>query len=241
MSPIAPTQAGPVVIGRRFNGPTTSANGGYACGVAAALVDGPAEVSLRAPVPLGTPLDVRPGADGAVALLHGELVVAEARPADPPADEPPVRPSIADASAAVATPWRGRPALFRDCYVCSARRADGLGVDFGRLPGHPDRTAAVLLAGGDAPNHAGVLAPEVVWGALDCPSYVPALWDLDQPSMLARMTAQVLEPVRVGAPAIVVGWALGSEGRKHHTASALLGADGRVLARARALWVTLRG
>jgi hypothetical protein len=241
VSPAAPADAGPVVIGRRFNGPTTTANGGYACGVAAALVDGPAEVSLRAPVPLDTPLDVRRGTGGAVELLHGQLVVAQARPADPPPVKPPVRPSMADARAAVGKPWRGRPALFQDCYVCSAGRADGLGVDFGRLPGRSDCTAAVLLARRDAPNDAGVLAPEVVWGALDCPSYVPALWDLDQPSVLARMTAEILEPVLVGEPAVVVGWPLGSEARKHHAASALLGADGRLLARARALWVTLRG
>ena len=37
-----------------------------------------------------------------------------------------------------------------------------------------------------------------------------------------------------------MGWHLASEGRKHHTASALLTADGDVLARARALWITLR-
>jgi hypothetical protein len=209
--------------------------------VAASLVDGPAEVALRAPVPLDTPLDVRSDTDGAVTLLRGDLVVAEARPAEPPAVEPPVRPSLADARAAVGQPWRGRPEVFQDCYVCSARRSDGLGVDFGRLPARPECTAAVLLAGEDAPNAAGILAPEVLWGALDCPSYVPALWNLDQPSMLAGMSAQLREPVRIGEPVVVVGWPLRSEGRKHHTASALLGVDGRVLARARVLWVTLSG
>jgi hypothetical protein len=33
-----------------------------------------------------------------------------------------------------------------------------------------------------------------------------------------------------------VGWPLETEGRKHRSASALLGADGRLLARGRALW-----
>ena len=28
------------------------------------------------------------------------------------------------------------------------------------------------------------LMPEIVWGALDCPSYVPAMWDADVPSLL---------------------------------------------------------
>ena len=38
----------------RFNGPADSGNGGYCAGVIAGFVDGPAEVSLRAPVPLDT-------------------------------------------------------------------------------------------------------------------------------------------------------------------------------------------
>jgi len=39
---------------------------------------------------------------------------------------------------------------------------------------------------------------------------------------------------------VAVGWGLGGEGRKHLSASALLTADGRMLARARALWIRLR-
>ena len=81
----------------------------------------------------------------------------------------------------------------------------------------------------------------MAWGALDCVSYAPHLWELERPSMLGGMTAEVLEAVPAGETAVAVGWRLHSDGRKHHTASALLGADGRLLARARALWITLRG
>jgi hypothetical protein len=46
------------VITGRFNGPPTSGQGGYSCGVAGRLVGGDtAEVKLRRP-PLETPLDV---------------------------------------------------------------------------------------------------------------------------------------------------------------------------------------
>ena len=46
-----------------FNGPPTSANGGYTCGRVAQLVGAEvAEVSLRSPPPLDTPLSV--GRDG---------------------------------------------------------------------------------------------------------------------------------------------------------------------------------
>jgi hypothetical protein len=37
-----------------------------------------------------------------------------------------------------------------------------------------------------------------------------------------------------------VGWLLSHEGRKHHTASALLDGDGEVVAGALATWIELR-
>jgi hypothetical protein len=54
------------------------------------------------------------------------------------------------------------------------------------------------------------------------------------------MQAEVLEPIPVGEPIVATGWLLDADGRKHHTASALLSADGRLLARARHLWVQPR-
>jgi len=90
------------------------------------------------------------------------------------------------------------------------------------------------------PHDADGVAPEIAWGALDCPSYVPALWDADVPSLLAWMHAEVLEPIPLGVPIVATGWLLGAEGRKTHTGSALLSADGRLLGRARHLWVRPR-
>ena len=54
------------------------------------------------------------------------------------------------------------------------------------------------------------------------------------------MHAELLEPVPAGEPVAVVGWTLGSEGRKHRSATAILDGDGRTLARAEALWIRLR-
>jgi hypothetical protein len=78
----------------------------------------------------------------------------------------------------------------------------------------------------------------MVWAALDRASSTPA--PLDRPSVLARLAVERLDCVCVGEPAVALGWHLASEGREHHTASALLSTDGRVLARARALWITPR-
>jgi hypothetical protein len=58
--------------------------------------------------------------------------------------------------------------------------------------------------------------------------------------MLAWMHAEVLEPIPLGEPVVACGWPLESEGRKQYTASALLAADARILARARHLWVQPR-
>src|SRR3954447_12822618 len=66
----------------RFNGPPGTANGGYACGAGGELVDGPAEVTLRMPPPLGVPLEVSFHEDGEVIVRHQGAVVADARPID---------------------------------------------------------------------------------------------------------------------------------------------------------------
>jgi hypothetical protein len=48
------------------------------------------------------------------------------------------------------------------------------------------------------------------------------------------------EPIPIGEPIVACGWPLEEEGRKQYTASALMTADGRVLARAKHLWVRPR-
>jgi hypothetical protein len=55
------------------------------------------------------------------------------------------------------------------------------------------------------------------------------------------MQAEVLEPLPLGVPIVAIGWLQQAEGNKHTTASALLDADGRLLARASHLWIRPRG
>jgi hypothetical protein len=133
------------------------------------------------------------------------------------------------------------PEAFDSCWVCAAGRRDGLGVVFGPLPSRPEMTGAVLFARAGVPQDDGELAPEIVWAALDCPSYTPPLWGRARPSLLASLHAEQLAPVPAGTPLAVVGWSLGGEGRKHRSATAILDTDGEVLARAEALWIRLRG
>jgi hypothetical protein len=235
--------AGRVLIPRRFNGPPASANGGYTSGLIARYVGGPADVSLRSPPPLDTALELERTDDGELRLWHRDVLVAEGSAADPPDIEPPVRPTVAQAREAQRRhPWleQGGRHPFNACYVCGASRHDGLGMHFGDLRAHPDMTAALLIADETVPHDPRGLAPEIAWAALDCPSYVPALWHADTPSLLARMQAEVLEPIPLGVPIVAVGWLQRAEGNKHWTASALLDADGRLLARAGHLWIRPR-
>jgi hypothetical protein len=48
------------------------------------------------------------------------------------------------------------------------------------------------------------------------------------------------EPIPVGEAIVACGWPLEAEGRKQYTASALLNAEGEILARARHLWIQPR-
>jgi hypothetical protein len=228
---------------RRFNGPRDSANGGYACGVVAGLIDAPAAaVRLHSPPPLETGLAAETAADGTVTLRHGDTLVATARPAEALDDlEPPVRPTLAQAREAMRHHawWDVRHAL-SGCFVCGVERAqDGLGVHFGPLTDHPDVNGAVVLTDATLPHRDGVVAPELLWAALDCPSYAPALTRRDGISLLGSLHAELLGEPRVGEPLVAVGWHESTDGRKHRTGSALLDASGEVVGRARAIWIEL--
>jgi hypothetical protein len=57
--------------------------------------------------------------------------------------------------------------------------------------------------------------------------------------VLGRITARVLTLPLIGEEHVVVGEPRGAEGRKTWTASTLYDADGRVLAVAEHLWITV--
>jgi len=217
----------PIVIDRRFRGPSESGNGGYSAGLfARAFGGGELEVTLRLAPPLETPL--RLDADGSV--RDGEAVVAEVRRGDV-ALEPPPRVGWTDAVAARA-PDLDSP--FPECFVCGhARGNDGLHIHAGPLNGS-DVHAAPWRVGEDA------VGPEFVWSALDCPGAY-ATGALGRGTVvLARLTARVERVPEPGEECVVVAWPLGSEGRKHGAGTALFTAPGELLGLARALWIEPR-
>jgi hypothetical protein len=79
-----------------------------------------------------------------------------------------------------------------------------------------------------------------VWAALDCPSFQPASPGSDAAWLLGTLTVRQERPVRLDADHVLLAWRIGREGRKAITGSALVGPDGRVRARARAIWFEAR-
>lgn len=232
-----------VTIPERFNGPPGSANGGFTCGLLAGAIGArAAEVSLRMPPPLDTELHVSADADGG-RLLSGDDVVAEAK-ALPGVDvEPPLTVSVDTARAASAEyPWY-ETHIYPTCFVCGPDRPAHDGLEIFAGPVEDDRTV-YAAAWTPAPEWAapdGSVRDELVWAALDCPSAVPvmAAGTGITPAVLARLSASLERPVQSGEAHVVLAWALGGEGRKLHSASALVDADGAIVARALALWITL--
>jgi hypothetical protein len=247
-----------LIVPSRFRGPRSSGNGGWTAGALAALVDHdvPADhaarwptvaVSLLQPPPLDTPLEVTDDGSLTVAALEGEAVArAEV------VDEVPraVDPVPADEARAAEASYPGlRQHPFPTCFSCGTDReeGDGLRIFPGAVPAAGDATKVAatwtphpsLFEDWHAyhDDHPRVSLP-VAWAALDCVGgWAGGL--TEQMMVLARITARVHALPLVGEEHVVVGERRGGEGRKTWTASSLYDADGRVLATAEHLWVSV--
>ncbi len=228
-----------LTIPARFNGPPTSANGGYTCGRVAELVGGEVvEVSLRSPPPLDTALAVVRDGDR-VELRDGDTLVAEGGPSELLLDMPDAVPAseVAAAQEEGRTLWaRGHP--FPTCVVCGPAREDGLGIFPSPLPGRDGLFGACWTPDASAGDWVPI---ELVWGALDCPTSAPVANFGEGPAMvLASLTARLGCPIRPGEPHTILSWPLDEDGRKHWAAAALYDSEGVLTCASRALWIELR-
>jgi hypothetical protein len=259
-----------ISVTSRFNGPDGKGNGGYSCGLLAARFEGPCAVSLRRPVPLEQPLEVVAAnglgsgiaGDGEVpgalhATADGELIMeAVAAPELAPWSGPIVAPEAArDATSRFAPPASG----FVDrCFVCGRERHDGFCVFPGPVVGDDvsrssnsssadDETDArdALVASTWTPpdwaaDDAGEVLPEFVWATLDCPGYFALHGSLGTLAFLARQQTRIIASPKAGVEYVVVGRTLERSGRKGFAATALIDADGEVLAHAEMLVIEPR-
>jgi hypothetical protein len=232
-----------VTIARRFCGPSDSANGGYACGLAAAQLEpwrGPVEVTLRSPPPLDVPLEVEPSGERAVLRFQGKLV-AEAVRATLRVTAPAPVSFEAAVEAARAYPLAvGHP--YPRCFVCGPERsaADGLRIFPGAVAGR-EVVAAPWVPDQSLAGPEGEVSPEVLWAALDCPSWFGlACFQVPEGRpLLGRLAVDLTRRPRVGERCVCVGWRVGSEGRKHQVGSALFSEGGALLGLGQATWITL--
>src|SRR3954470_14590454 len=228
-----------IVIDPAFEGPPACAHGGYACGMLAPYLPADAEITLRAPVPLGTALKLAPYPGGFV-LQDGTTVVAEGA-STRLANGAPEPPAFPEALAATASFPGLRSHPYPRCVGCGTSRTDTVALRL--FPGPlvaRDLVAAVWYPSGDVTTD-GLIRPEFVWAALDCPGGWAAMTfgRVDGPAVLGRMAARLLEPIRAHSAHIVVGWLEGVSGRKLVAGSALYSRDGVLQAFSRQTWITL--
>ena len=86
-------------------------------------------------------------------------------------------------------------------------------------------------------NEDGLVAPELICAALDCPGQFAWLAQGTRTGLLGRLTARVERPVLAGTPCVVIGWTMGNEGRKFYAGTALFDQDRQLCAYAKAVWI----
>lgn len=240
-----------IIIDKRFCGPPNSGNGGYVCGRLARHIGGGAEVTLRAPPPLDRMLDVAATDAGMFELRDGATVVATGRSASVELARL-EKASFDDAHAAeLATPIRPHEHPLPTCFVCGPARAagDGLRISAGPLARHCSKGAPVLAATWipDASLSAddGLVAPEFVWSALDCPTGYAVSYDEESggfdatPMLLGQMSVRIEMRPRPEERCVITAWQAGRDGRRRVAEAAAYGEAGTLLAVARATWIAV--
>jgi hypothetical protein len=198
-------------IDERFCGPPGTGNGGYVSGRLAALLrprEGASEatsldavqVTLRAPTPLATDLPFTLS-DGSAALHTADgRLLAEAACVPTVLPFEPVPVSFEEASEASERFIGFHDHPYPGCFVCGLERAaglpQGLALHPGALKAQGEKrvVAAPFRPAADLCDQQGLLAPEFVWAALDCPSWFGHAAFQQRPPviLLGRLAVQVL-------------------------------------------------
>ena len=229
-----------VRIERRFRGPPETANGGYVAGlVAAALGGSNCTVTLKSPPPLDRDLTLETR-DAVATLIENDSILVTASREKVDIDVPP--PPSVDAAREAEPRFTGLSQhVFPGCFVCGPDRdqGDGMRIFPGPLGGGSSQVAATWRPDATLAGEDGLVRPEYLWAALDCPGYF-ATGDRAGMALLGQMSATIHRPVRPDEQLVVTGWPIASEGRKHRVGSALHDAEGQLIAAATATWITLK-
>lgn len=193
-------------------------------------------VTLKRPAPLDRELKIE--CDGhTAALFDGEtpLALAERSPVEL---EVPAPPPFDEAHEAERRYTGLESHVYPGCFVCGPERLPGDGWRIFAGPTGADRVAASWSADREFADEGGMLRPEFVWAALDCPGYF-AVEKAAGLALLGRIGVRIATRVPCGEPLIVTGWGQGSDGRKHRAGTALFDRHGKLLAASTQTWVTV--
>ncbi len=237
-------------IASRFNGPHDSANGGYSAGVAGRLLHNAeaVEVTLRAAIPLEQTLRAHPTDTGLDIMTDDAATRIQIMSLRAVHLEMPdtISPGLEAANVAAATFRTIDDHVLPHCFVCGPARAKGDGLriftDWLKDPAGIENpnpfpvVAAPWYPTPDLADASGLVAPEFLWAALDC----PGAFAIDvEPILLGRIATRILTRPSTDAPIVVVAWAKGRDRRKHFAGSALFNEAGDLLAFSEQTWIQI--
>ncbi|GHF14942.1 hypothetical protein GCM10017044_06340 [Kordiimonas sediminis] len=227
-----------IVISRQFNGPPTTGNGGYVCGLLADPISGAAEATLKVPPPLEADLVLESDGESS-RLLAGDQLIGEARKVDLDLELPFEIDAAAVLDGLPDTYGMSEQSPFSTCFVCGPDRdhGDGLCIYTHPIDGHEGAVAGRWTLDAGFADSDGMVDKRHIWAALDCPGYFAC--SIGDMALLARMTTKILAPLRCEGDALIVGWTIAKNGRKRDCGTALVGRDGTLHAISRGLWITL--
>ena len=232
-------QIGSFTIDPRYCGPARSGNGGYVCGQLCNFIDGPARAKLIAPPPLNS--EIRVVADGAgVTAYAGDVKIGMAEPASVEIELPqiPTEPGVRAAHAAYLEDIESHP--IAHCFVCGPKRkpGDGLRLFTGPVP-DSSVNADFWVPEDDFAAEDGLIRPEILWAALDCPTAFSLRHGNTKLCLLGALTAEVRRRPKPGETLTVMAWPRGVDGRKNYADGALIDDHGEIVAAANAVWIEL--
>jgi hypothetical protein len=233
-----------LTIDRRFCGFPEAALGGYVLGLMVdALNASDADGWLRAPVPLGTPLELAV-VDGKALLRDEDNVLAEAAAAELDLEAPEAVGVERAEEASKSFPGFDSH-LYPGCFGCGTDPDEGEGLRLfpGELGG--GAMAAPWTPPPELVDGESEVPRELVWSAFDCPQ----LWSLmrwddtadDEAWVTGQMSARIDRPVRVGEPHVVLSWPINREGRKLFAGAAIYDADEKLCALSRQTAIIVPG
>jgi hypothetical protein len=236
-------------VGRRFRGMFLNgehyAHGGHFCGQVAQFAPGLPAVAIQRLIPLERELTVRVSA-GLLTVLAGAEEIANSAVKDAPLPVTLPPPITLDEARAAEERFEGftrHP--FPECFACGHERAAGNGLriftgEVGQGVHGEKQLAGVWQPDPSVLDGDGLVRPEFVWAALDCPGG----WAIPEKVATVALQVDILDRIPGDRPLIVRGWIqrpIESTRRSRYAGSAVLDETGRVLALSSAIWSSMRG